>query len=750
MNIKEVLKSKKFIIIASAVATVLLTTAVILLLVNIFSKKPIDTDVSVNSDLSSFAVVSSTDTTSAEAEPSLIISSPSSKEITVIEDHITFMGKSDPAFPLTLNGEEVKRDETGAFAIEKQLEIGKNEFKFAHKETETTYIVRYKYVIIKSFSPSTSQSYASGATFAVTANARVGSEIKATFNGKTITLNKTIQQTDEAKLKSDAFIDYSGSFSLPNDNAKDINLGKVTITAVNGSNKETKYSGNITCKKAEIPVISEVIAYSAETFDGDTADDMSRPTNNYLPKGTVDYVVGRAYNNGKEYLKLRCGRRVYVSKKNGTNTVSVTKEYAGKLPDTNKISVEDCKVSKNYTVITFNSDWKAPFFLDLLPQSYTNPSKQDYTVSSVTANYLEITFCYSNSFTGDIKLGEYNPLFSSYEVVKNDNQYKLRLNFRKKGGFYGWDAAYNSKGQLVFTFLHPAQVKAASNKYGADLSGARIMIDVGHGGADSGAIGIGNIYEKDRNLALARLLKSELESIGATVILNRSGDTTLNPDERCIKLINTKPDYCIAIHHDASTSSAPNGFGAFHSTLFSRNAAKMVYDATMEKNIYSSSAKNNRNRFAWHYYFLARTTVCPVVLTENGFITGSADYSGIISEAVNKEKAEAMASAIAKYFLSIRHDIPLDSYVGNESSNSSSSTSSSVSSSINSVSSAESSSQVESSSSVDSSSSAESSSSMESSSDISSGENSSADNNSSVDITSSDTDSSKDTTTQIN
>ena len=63
----------------------------------------------------------------------------------------------------------------------------------------------------------------------------------------------------------------------------------------------------------------------------------------------------------------------------------------------------------------------------------------------------------------------------------------------------------------------------------------------------------------------AKALQKELESIGATVILNRDEDRTLTLDERISVLKQTKPDLCIAIHHDANTSSRPHGFGGFHS-----------------------------------------------------------------------------------------------------------------------------------------------------------------------------------------
>ena len=45
---------------------------------------------------------------------------------------------------------------------------------------------------------------------------------------------------------------------------------------------------------------------------------------------------------------------------------------------------------------------------------------------------------------------------------------------------------------------------------------------------------------------------------------------------------------------------------------------------------------------------------CPVVLTENGYMTSRLDHQGIVSDAVNWEKAQAITQGVAKYFLSIR------------------------------------------------------------------------------------------------
>ena len=599
-----------------------------------------------------------TTTTTKAPKTELTITSHKSTSVTTNEPFTVFAGTSDPLHPLLLDGVEVKRDKTGAFSVERELTVGKNTFTFTHKGKTVTYTVEYKYVVMRSHSPAGNCRYESGASFSVVVNARVGSTVTATFRGNTITLKaSTAREEEDGKPQSDTFVDYVGSFTLPSDNTSDLSLGKVTFTAVHNGVTSTAASGTIVCKKAEIPVIGEIVAVTAETFDGGKSDDTSRPTNNYLPQGTVDYVVGHSYFEDKEYLDLRCGRRVYVSKKNSPSTqiLQVSKEYAGKLPDTNQLSLADLRVTDGATYLTFDTAWKAPFLLDLLPQKYTDPKNQDYTVSSVTCEYVEITFCYADTLTGTFSFDEYHPLFTRATVTKSGKNTVLRLYLRRVGGFYGWDASYNDEGQLVFYFLHPAQVTAANNAYGADLTGVTIMLDVGHGYKSAGTDGLDADHpEGERNYNLAVLLKAELESMGATVVLNRGAMEDLNAEERLLALKNLKPDLCIAIHHDANASSRPHGFGAYHSTLFSVDAARYIYDATIAADIYDTTPAGLRNRFKWHYYFVARMSDCPVVLTENGFMTSPLDHVGIVDQDTNLRKAQAIARGTAQYFLSIR------------------------------------------------------------------------------------------------
>lgn len=404
--------------------------------------------------------------------------------------------------------------------------------------------------------------------------------------------------------------------------------------------------------------IAEVIQNNVETFDGNTLDDYSRVTNNYLPKGTVDYCAEElVYRGSMSYVKLRCGLRVYDTKKiyPPVQKVPEVKRYEGTLPDHNEIGVVSLENQGSHTLLTLDCLWKAPFYFDIAPQKYANPDggiDRSYAVTSMTATYVDITFCYATVFTGKVEIPSDNPLFKSAEIFENESDYTLRLHLRKQGGFYGWHAYYNDQDQLCFQFLNPAKVTAANNAYGVDLTGVRILIDVGHGGADGGAVGTdatGKQYtESQMNMKLALALQKELSGLGATVIFNRSGDTSLPINDRQENLTEISPDICIAVHQNSYTDANVSGFDSMYFTPFSKMLSQKITEHTKESGVYTKSI------YSWSVnYFMCRQTVCPVVLTENGYLSNLTDLANMNDETAVLKKAQAITHGIADYFLAI-------------------------------------------------------------------------------------------------
>ncbi len=586
----------------------------------------------------------------------LTFTSPKKLEFTTYENKVSIIGASDPNFELILNGQKVSRTEYGYFSVEKTLKGGLNTFRFEHKGTVKTFKVNYRYVVIKDYSPASAIKMDSGSTLIVKATARKGSKLTATFNGKTVTMEST-----EGEADSD-FITFVGGLKMP-EVKKDTAIGKITFKGSHGGVSESFKSGTVTVKKMvepEIPsinqggstgnngyisvgnnLIAEVNKYQAESFDGDKVDDLSQPYNNYLPKGTVDYCEeNKIYDPGSKnsYRKLRYGKRIYES------NITLIK---GKLPNSNKLEVDSLKTVGNHTVLTLDVDWKAPFTFNYPEQKYYSAvGSERGTITSATFSYIDITFCYASEFKGDLESISEGSVFSKAQIIKNKSDYTLRLYLKKVGAFYGWTADYNSSGDLVFKFLNPKKATVDSNKYGGRLDGITVVVDAGHGGSDGGAVGSNPKYdEADRSLELAKKIQSKLESIGATVVMTRSDDTTLERDTRILKVKNAAPDFAISVHRNASLKASANGMWSCYFNPYTKSAADEIMAETKDAGLYSNTAVK------WHVFYLSRITDCPVVLTENGFMSNSKDYNNMLSDSYNDKCADAIVKGTVKHFL---------------------------------------------------------------------------------------------------
>lgn len=607
---------------------------------------------------------------------SLSVTSELGESGIITAEEAVFTGTSDPGKQLTVNGQEVKREADGSFQCTVPLEIGVNTIQFVCGDENKTFTLSRCYAV-RSFSPDGEQSYHSGATVYFKAAVKKGSQATVQFNGTTVALEEDVNQ--QGLLLPEGYVLLTGSHKLPELSA-DQKLGKAVLTNVCDGITETVSSGEITGLKAAniqnsdpsvtpsggnyINVgsgyIAEVLIYSAETFDGNTTDDYSHPTNTYLPKGTVDYCSTQTVKNGStQYVLLRCGKRVYLQKKNtpSSEKTTVVDRYSGTLPDHNEIGVVSLTQEGHHTVLTLNCLWKAPFRFDFLPQEYDNPnggSNRSYKITACTATHIDITFCYATVHTGTVEIPADHPLFSSAEWIDNQSDCTLRLHLKKEGAFYGWDSYYNDQDQLCFRFLNPITVTRADNGYGARLDGITVLIDVGHGGRDGGAEGkdsSGKRWEEaERNLALANALRKELEGLGATVVMNRTEDVVIRVDERIQMLKNLAPDICIAVHHNSLTGNTTYpGYECFYYYPWSYKAASLINERTKETGIYRSA------RLGWNNYFTCRQTACPVILTENGFLSSPTEADGIANPTILKQKAQAITQGIVGYYLGMQN-----------------------------------------------------------------------------------------------
>ena len=88
-----------------------------------------------------------------------------------------------------------------------------------------------------------------------------------------------------------------------------------------------------------------------------------------------------------------------------------------------------------------------------------------------------------------------------------------------------------------------------------------VVIDPGHGGADTGTRNAAGLQEKEITLAAAQRLKATLESqLGVRAILTREGDVNVAIDPRAAIANNNKADLFISLHVNSSHVPAMRGW----------------------------------------------------------------------------------------------------------------------------------------------------------------------------------------------
>ncbi len=90
-----------------------------------------------------------------------------------------------------------------------------------------------------------------------------------------------------------------------------------------------------------------------------------------------------------------------------------------------------------------------------------------------------------------------------------------------------------------------------------------IVIDPGHGGLDSGTVGVNGLMEKDLALAEGLKLRRELTSRGYTVFMTRADDTFIPLRQRVAIARADRADLMIALHADSNPDPSVTGLSIY-------------------------------------------------------------------------------------------------------------------------------------------------------------------------------------------
>lgn len=96
-----------------------------------------------------------------------------------------------------------------------------------------------------------------------------------------------------------------------------------------------------------------------------------------------------------------------------------------------------------------------------------------------------------------------------------------------------------------------------------------VMVDAGHGGHDSGARGVGGLWEKNVNLQVAKLLGKQLEKMGFEVLYTRTTDKYVPLEVRTAMANAQKADLFVSVHCNAHGDPKSSGMETYSLNLAS-------------------------------------------------------------------------------------------------------------------------------------------------------------------------------------
>ena len=223
-----------------------------------------------------------------------------------------------------------------------------------------------------------------------------------------------------------------------------------------------------------------------------------------------------------------------------------------------------------------------------------------------------------------------------------------------------------------------------------------VIIDLGHGGRDTGAIALenqpGQVYEKDINLQVGLKLKEYLDLAGFQYLFTREDDSSLTLLERPAFANEKKGDIFVSIHNNSSEKTAPKGTevyyysktyqdesqqeGAAGTSLsglssVTDSGVESVTDAALallpkldEKDRYGIYSKDiakavqtemvrilgtdNRGAKEGPKLAVLNKTSMPAIIVEGAFLSNPEDYQRIIAADYAEKYAFAVANGLVK------------------------------------------------------------------------------------------------------
>ncbi len=538
-------------------------------------------------------------------------------------------GYANPFKPLYIDGELVTyRSPKGFFGAPVELQSGKNQFTITQdgdRQTVTIYRGNAPYtggsasgdqtpeqvkaeLVASSLRPQLQELRNSAEVITLGCQAPIGAAVSVWFNGETIDLAPAVTKSYGGKVLTT----FSAKYTLPS-----LADGE-TIRLLDAPTYTMRYRGATETKTA--PANYSLIGDNSHYFGRVVKDHVDtyfvpnpgEGSDYLLEKGMVD---GIRYMNDK-YVKLASGKWSYRS------NFSVFYDIAA-AP--NQVTAASYHYGDRFDYIDVKMAQPVAVALQL------------------NNGVLEAEFANTPALP-PLDNKRFGLVSGATSQTKN-NRSTYYFSFKDFADLHGYYSEKTDDGVRIYLKKAPV-----INNSAQPLTGLTIMIDPGHGGKDTGALGLmgTQFSEKHINLETSMALQRRLEALGATVVMTRVDDQYFSLQERLRMSLALKPDMFISMHADSVNPnhnlSYVRGFSAHYQREIARDLANLVHDSVID-NLQRYDRKVRVNNF-----YVVRGTWAPSILLEAGFVPNPLEYEWLTTPALQDQYAAAIADGIVAFF----------------------------------------------------------------------------------------------------
>ncbi|MCL4551005.1 MAG: N-acetylmuramoyl-L-alanine amidase [Bacteroidetes bacterium] len=220
--------------------------------------------------------------------------------------------------------------------------------------------------------------------------------------------------------------------------------------------------------------------------------------------------------------------------------------------------------------------------------------------------------------------------------------YRIYVNL-KTDKIWGYDIKPHGK-ELIFRIKYPPVYHLKSP---LPLKGIKISIEAGHGGSNSGAIGLSGVKEKDINLSLSKKIEKLFKSKGAQVLQVRDTDRDMSLTLKRDTVTNSDANIHISIHANASDPEdeflGTSGTATFYNNPFWAKFSEFVFNRLIQLSLKPFGSVGSFN------YRVIRMSDMPAILVEQAFLSNAEDEEKLTDDKFRDKMAQKIYEGLIDY-----------------------------------------------------------------------------------------------------